>query len=98
MIKYMENKKNNLSVSKIILTLIYLLTFPSLLMFLSGNWYWVEGWIFSIWFIILCFTAIIYLYRKDPELLLERYKKPGDPGQKSWDKHVVIGVFIGFIA
>ncbi|NVO01679.1 MAG: isoprenylcysteine carboxylmethyltransferase family protein [Bacteroidetes bacterium] len=57
-----------------------------------------EGWIFSIWFIILCYTTIIYLYIKDPALLEERYKKPGSGNQKTWDKFVVFGLMAGFIS
>jgi len=91
-----ENRK--LTLGKIIFTLIYILMFPALLLFLSGDWFWVEGWIFSIWFTVLCFTTIIYLYRKDPALLAERYRKPGTANQKGWDKYVVYGLLIGFMA
>ena len=91
-----ENKK--LTIGQIIFTLIYILIFPALLLFLSGDWAWIEGWIFSIWFIILCYTTIIFLYRKDPSLLAERYRKPGTGDQKGWDKYVVIGLVIGFTA
>lgn len=94
----MEKQKNTLTLNRIILTILYLLIFPFLLLFLSGDWYWAEGWIFSIWFILMCSITIIYLYRKDPELLIERYKKPGDANQKTWDKYVVIGIVIGFLA
>jgi len=85
-------------VIKIIFTFIYILIFPALIMILSGDWLWVEGWVFSLWFTVLCFTAIIYLYRKDPALLAERYRKPGTANQKGWDKYVVYGLMIGFIA
>jgi protein-S-isoprenylcysteine O-methyltransferase Ste14 len=91
-----ENSK--ITLIKIIFTFIYILIFPALLLFLSGDWLWVEGWIFSIWFIVLCFTTIIYLYYKDPVLLAERYKKPGTANQKVWDKYIVFGIVIGFIA
>jgi protein-S-isoprenylcysteine O-methyltransferase Ste14 len=91
-----ENRR--LTLGKIIFTLIYILIFPALLLFLSKDWFWVEGWIFSIWFTVLCFTTIIYLYRKDPALLAERYRKPGTANQKGWDKYVVYGLLIGFIA
>jgi protein-S-isoprenylcysteine O-methyltransferase Ste14 len=37
------------------------------------------------------------LYRKDPDLLAERYKQPGTANQKGWDKYVVFGLLIGFI-
>ena len=72
--------------------------FPVLLLFISGDWFWVEGWIFSIWFTRICFTTIIYLYHKDPALLAERYKQPGTGNEKGWDKDVVYSLLIGFIA
>jgi len=77
---------------------LYILIFPALLLFLSGDWFWTEGLIFSLWFLILCYTTIIYLYRKDPALLNERYKKPGSGNQKGWDTYVVMGLVIGFIS
>ena len=92
-----ESTKLNSQVVKMIFSLIYILMFPAVLLFLSGDWFWVEGWIFSIWFVVLCFTTIIYLYRKDPALLAERYRKPGTVNQKGWDKYVVYGLVIGFI-
>ena len=92
----MTPEKSKVTVVKIILTFLYILIFPILLLFLSGDWFWTEGLIFSIWFIILCFTTIIYLYRKDPDLLAERYKQPGTANQKGWDKYVVFGLLIGF--
>jgi protein-S-isoprenylcysteine O-methyltransferase Ste14 len=94
----MENKNSKLSLGKIIFTIVYLLIFPALLLFLSGDWHWIEGWIFCIWFVVICSTIIIYLYRNDPELLLERYKQPGYADQKSWDRYVVFALLIGFIA
>jgi protein-S-isoprenylcysteine O-methyltransferase Ste14 len=94
----METQKNKLSIGQIIFTILYLFLWPTLFLFISGDWFWIEGWIFSIWFIVLCFTTIIYLYRKDPELLAERYRKPGTANQKAWDKYVVSGLLIGFIA
>ena len=75
----METEKNKLTACRMILTAIYILIFPALILFLSGDWLWVEGWIFDIWFIALCATTIIYLYRNDPALLAERYKQPGLP-------------------
>jgi len=91
-----ENEK--LSAGKIIFTIFYLIIFPALLLFLSGDWAWIEGWIFGIWFIVMCTMIIIYLYRNDPSLLMERYKQPGTANQKRWDKYVVYGLLIGFVA
>lgn len=91
-------ENNKVTIGKMIFTVVYILIFPALLLFLSGDWLWVEGWIFSIWYIALCFTTIIYLYLYDPALLAERYKKPGTANQKRWDRYVVYGLLIGFIA
>jgi len=91
-------KKNSLPVSKIVFTLIYILMFPALILILSGDWSWVEGWIFSVWFTVLCFTTILFLYRKDPGLLAERYRKPGTGNQEGWDRFVVFFLMTGFIA
>lgn len=81
----------------LLLTMLYLLIFPALLLLLSGDWLWIEGWIFTAWFLILCFSAILYLYRNDPALLAERFKKPGSLNQQSWDRYVVIGLNLGFV-
>ncbi len=91
----MENQKT--SKIKLFLTFIYILIFPAILLFLSGNWLWIQGWIFSIWFLGLCYTTIIFLYHHDPALLEERYKQPGSEGEKGWDKYFVIILFISFI-
>src|SRR5208337_5128758 len=92
----MITEKTKLSAGKIIFTFVYILLFPAVLLVLSGDLYWVEGWIFSIGLTVLCFTIIIYLYKKDPALLAERYRKPGTGNQEGWDKYVVYGLIIGF--
>jgi protein-S-isoprenylcysteine O-methyltransferase Ste14 len=93
----MTKEKDQLSARQVIFTLITMLIFPVLLIFLSGDWVWIEGWLFSIWFVVLCFTTIIYLYRHDPSLLAERYRKPGTGKQKGWDRFVVYGLTVGFL-
>ena len=82
---------------KIAFAFLYILLFPAILFVLSGDVTWPEGWIFSIWFIILCYATIMYLYRKNPALLAERYKQPGTGNQETWDRYVVYGLLIGFI-
>ena len=46
----------------------------TLMLWLSGNWRWVEGWIFGGWW--LCFMAamVLWLHYKDPALLAERLR------------------------
>jgi len=82
---------------KVTFAFLYILVFPALILFLSGDFTWPEGWIFCIWFILLCFSTILYLYWKDPALLAERYQKPGAGNQERWDVYVVYGIVIGFI-
>jgi protein-S-isoprenylcysteine O-methyltransferase Ste14 len=81
---------------KVVFAFLYILLFPALILLLSGDLTWPEGWIFSIWFISLCFSTILYLYRNDPALLAERYQKPGAGNQERWDMYVVYGLVIGF--
>ena len=75
---------------------LFILLFPVLIILLSGDLTWLAGWIFSLWFLLLCYSTIYYLYRKDPALLEERYKKPGTGNEEGWDKYVVTGLVIGF--
>lgn len=82
---------------KIVFTFLYILIFPILILALSGDPLWPAGWVFSIWLILLCFSTIMYLYRKDPALLAERYQKPGAGNQEGWDRYVVYGLLIGFL-
>lgn len=93
----MASESSKIAKSKIIFTVIYLLIWPALLLFLSKDWLWLEGWIFNIWFISICLKTIIYLYRNDPALLAERFKKPGAANQKKWDKYVVSILVITFM-
>ena len=71
-----------LTVGRIVFTLIFILIFPVLLLFLSGDWFWVEGWIFSLWFTGLCFTTIIYLYIRIPPYLRKGIKDREPPTKK----------------
>jgi protein-S-isoprenylcysteine O-methyltransferase Ste14 len=83
---------------KVVFAFLYILIFPALILLLSGDLFWPAGWIFCTWFILLCFSTILYLYQKDPALLEERYKKPGTGNQEGWDRYVVYGLVVGFIA
>jgi protein-S-isoprenylcysteine O-methyltransferase Ste14 len=89
--------KKKLTVGQIIFTIFYLLLWPALFLFLSGDWLWPEGWIFSAWFLATTIAATIYLYLKDPALLAERYRKPGTGNQKPWDKMFVAVIMFVFL-
>src|SRR5512137_1750181 len=82
---------------KIAFAFLYILLFPALILILSGDFAWINGWIFIIWFFLLCYSTIYYLYQKDPALLAERYIQPGAADHERWDTWVVYGIMIGFI-
>ena len=75
-------------------SLITILIFPAVFLFASGNWLWLEGWIFSLWFDAMVLSNYIYLYQHDPALLAERSKAPGSDNQKKWDKYLLTGVYL----
>lgn len=73
---------------------ITVVTFPAVVLFASGSWTWVEGWIFSLWFDAMVLSIILYMYRNDPALLAERATAPGTGNQKRWDKYYLCGTYL----
>src|SRR5262249_3396088 len=71
---------------------------PALMFVLAGDAYWPEGWLFAAWFIGLSATVIVWLYRNDPALLAERYRRPGSGHQSGWDRACVYLMVVGFAA
>ena len=94
----MDRESNNVTTGKIVLSMISLLLCPASVLFLSGDWFWVEGWIFGIWFTTLSYLSMLYLIRKDPGLLAERFRKPGTGNEEPWDRYVVYALMLGFMA
>ena len=80
------------------MTALYLLFWPALILLLAGDARWPEGWIFDGWFLGVCASTIGWLYRRDPALLAERYRRPGTGGQSPRDKMIVYFLLLGFIA
>jgi protein-S-isoprenylcysteine O-methyltransferase Ste14 len=74
------------------------LIFPAVILFLSGDWLWPEGWIFSLWLDAMVLSNYVYLYRHDPALLAERSKRPGSENQQEWDKYVSIALCVVVVA
>jgi protein-S-isoprenylcysteine O-methyltransferase Ste14 len=87
------NKKITLG-SFIVTALMTSLFFPAIIMLASGNWLWLEGWIFSLWFDAMVLSTLIYMYRHDPALLAERSKAVGSDNQKSWDKYLLSLIYL----
>lgn len=81
---------------KLAATALYIAAWPALLFVLAGDGRWLEGWLFAGWFLGLCATVIVWLYRKDPALLTERFRRPGTGGEQGWDRAVVAALAVGF--
>jgi protein-S-isoprenylcysteine O-methyltransferase Ste14 len=69
----------------IIMCIATAIVFPGVTLLLAGDWGWVEGWIFGLWFDAMMLSILIYTYLYDPALLAERSKMPGSDNQKRWD-------------
>lgn len=94
----MESKASILTPTRLFRTAGYLLLYPLVLMALSGDGHWIEGWVFSLWFVALCAVTMVYLYLKDPALLAERYRRPGTGDEESWDTYFVYAFGALFVA
>ena len=68
------------------------LGFAALMPSLSGNWRWVEGWIFGLWWGSFAAASLLWLRYKDPALLAERMRMPGSGGESRSDLAILIGI------
>jgi len=75
----------------------YLAGLPLLMLWLSGNWHWIQGWIFGSWFFVLFGICLFWMYFKDPALLDERLRVPGTGGESRFDLVILTAVKVGFI-
>lgn len=91
----MSDTNKKYSIGKLIcMSLLVFIFFPAVIIILSGNLLWIEGWILSIWFGVMMLINIIYMYQNNPALLSERLNAHGSHNQKKWDKHLLTLLFI----
>jgi len=72
--------------------------FAALVLWLSGNWRWVEGWVFGVWWVSFISVSLLWLYYKDPALLVERTRLPGTGGESRADVAILLAIKVGFVA
>lgn len=94
----MANESSRPSFPKYVLTLICQTIYPILIVGLSGDWRWIEGWVLGLWFSCFCIVTIRYLYHHDPALLAERSRRLGSGGEPTWDRFAVSAIFMLFLA
>jgi protein-S-isoprenylcysteine O-methyltransferase Ste14 len=72
--------------------------FTALLFVSAGTLLWPAGWAFMALFFGFALAIVLWLARKDPELLAERISSPIQRGQPLWDKVFVGAVLLLFVA
>jgi protein-S-isoprenylcysteine O-methyltransferase Ste14 len=72
--------------------------FLGLLLWLSGDWRWVEGWIFGVWWVSFAAAILAWLYYRDPALYAERFRMPGSGGESRSDLAIVLALKACWIA
>lgn len=96
----MQNKNSlNWPWWKWVLITVYMFMYPVVFLWLAGDWFWFEGWLFGGYMFLVSFVTTVYLYIKDPALLKERMKRPGADNTKGWDKYwlyIFILLFLGW--
>ena len=70
----------------------------ALLFGVAGTLDWPGAWLFLGVMAALAMVSGAWLLRRDPALLAERLKPLWQPGQKSWDKALMVGVVVLFVA
>jgi protein-S-isoprenylcysteine O-methyltransferase Ste14 len=72
--------------------------FAALLFVSAGTLLWPAGWAFLALFFGFALAIVLWLARKEPELLAERMSSPMQSGQPLWDKVFVVAVMVLFVA
>jgi protein-S-isoprenylcysteine O-methyltransferase Ste14 len=91
----MTAEKPKYSLGQIIISSIMtIIVFLGGILLLGGDLNWIEGWIFGNWIVTMILSITFYTYLKDPALLAERTQSPGSKNQKTWDKYLVIAIYI----
>lgn len=70
----------------------------ALLFGVAGTFDWPGAWLFLAVMGVLAVLSGGWLLRRDPELLAERLKPLWQPGQKRWDKVMIAGVVVLYVA
>jgi protein-S-isoprenylcysteine O-methyltransferase Ste14 len=94
----MSGEKPILTRGQLVFSIIYPFVYLALMFALAGDARWAAGWIYGVWFLVMYAVIMIYLYRRDPDLLAERFRAPGTANQKTWDQYFLYVMIAGFLA
>src|SRR5918994_7249228 len=90
--------RNVLLVKAFLALLAEFAVFGALLFVSAGTLLWPAGWTFMALFFGFALAIVVWLARKEPELLAERMSSPMQRGQPLWDKVFVVAVMVLFVA
>ena len=76
----------------------YVFGAPPLLIWLSGGWRWVQGWIFYGAFTGLFGISVAWMLSRDPGLLAERLRWPRRGEESRADMAILLGIKVGGVA
>jgi len=82
----------------LVAALVGVLGLATLMLWLSGDWCWVGGWIFGVWWVSFVAALLLWLRSSDPALLAERMRMPGSGGESRSDVAILIGIKVCFLA
>ncbi|MCY3411856.1 MAG: isoprenylcysteine carboxyl methyltransferase [Candidatus Heimdallarchaeota archaeon] len=83
----------------ILLRLLFVAPVLALLTILpSGEWLWIDGWLFILALTLMAIISVFWMIRRDPEMVVERMKGSYQAEQKSQDKLIVGLMTITFLA
>ena len=92
-----NDKQVNIPLWQPVFTVIFLVAFGLITIWIGGDWRWTEGWIFVVLFWIACLVTSVRMYFKDPGLFKERFSSPVQKDQKPWDKIVIWLVILTYV-
>ena len=76
----------------LVAAIVGVLGLAAFMLWLSGDWRWVEGWIFGVWWVGFVAALLLWLRSRDPALLAERMRMPGSGGESRSDVVILIGI------
>lgn len=95
----MTSSENDQLVRTLILQLLLWSAISGAILFTgAGTLRWPEGWVFlALWF-AAGLASSLALARDNPEILKERMRPLRQEDQKDWDKPILIGILLGWVA
>lgn len=86
------------SLGQLIFSVIFLAALSSVLFFIAGDWHWIEGWVFTVIYVVGSLVVLVYLYAADPGLLNERFRAGAQKGQSTFDRIILVLIIVAYTA